>query len=103
MKNNLSNISSLFNKNIIESYIQNELEKYISSEINSYKTIYEFLENLSIIIISKFQYVNIIISAETLTIYLSYVFKSLYYDMIINAKIKFINKDYKSTKKPIKI
>ena len=102
LKNNLSNISSLFNKNIIESYIQNELEKYISSEINSYKTIYEFLENLSIIIISKFQYVNIIISAETLTIYLSYVFKSLYYDMIINAKIKFINKDYKSTKKTYK-
>ena len=100
--NNLSNISSIFNKNIISSFIQNELDKYISGEINSYKTIHEFLENLSIIIISKFQYANIIISAETLTIYLSYIFKSIYYDTIINAKIKFVNKDYKNTKKNYK-
>ena len=99
INNNLSNISSIFNKNIISSYIKNELDNYISGEINSYKTIYEFLENLSIIIISKFQYANIIISAESLTIYLSYTFKSLYYDTIINSKIKFVNKDYKSTKK----
>ena len=99
INNNLSNISSIFNKNIISSYIKNELDNYTSGEINSYKTIYEFLENLSIIIISKFQYANIIMSAETLTIYLSYTFKSLYYDTIINSKIKFVNKDYKSTKK----
>ena len=99
---NLSNISSIFSKNIILSYIQNELDKYISGEINSYKTIYEFLENLSIIIISKFQYANIIISADTLTIYLSYIFKSIFYDTIINAKIKFVNKDYKNTKKNYK-
>ena len=98
----LSNISSIFNKNIISSYIKDELDKYISGEINSYKTINEFLENLSIIIISKFQYANIIISAETLTIYLSYTFKVLYYDAIINAKIKFVNKDYKSIKKNYK-
>ena len=100
--NNLSNISSIFSKNIISSYIQNELDKYISGEINSYKTINEFLENLSIIIISKFQYANIIISAETLTIYLSYIFKSIYYDTIINTKIKFVNKDYKNLKKNYK-
>ena len=99
---NLSNISSIFSKKIILSYIQNELDKYISGEINSYKTIYEFLENLSIIIISKFQYANIIISADTLTIYLSYIFKSIFYDTIINAKIKFVNKDYKNTKKNYK-
>ena len=99
ISNNLSNISSIFNKNIISSYIKNELDNYISGEINSYKTIYEFLENLSIIIISKFQYANIIISAETLTIYLSYTFKSIYYETIINSKIKFVNKDYKNTKK----
>ena len=99
---NLSNISSIFSKNIILLYIQNELDKYISGEINSYKTIYEFLENLSIIIISKFQYANIIISADTLTIYLSYIFKSIFYDTIINAKIKFVNKDYKNTKKNYK-
>ena len=100
--NNLSNISSIFSKNIISTYIQNELDKYISGEINSYKTINEFLENLSIIIISKFQYANIIISAETLTIYLSYIFKSIYYDTIINTKIKFVNKDYKNLKKNYK-
>ena len=99
INNQISNISSIFNRSIILSYIKNELDKYISKEINSYKTINEFLENLSIIIISKFQYANIIISAETLTIYLSYILKSLYYDVIINAKIKFIDKDYKNMKK----
>ena len=102
LNKNLSNISSIFSKKIIASYIQTELDKYISGEINSYKTIYEFLENLSIIIISKFQYANIIISAETLTIYLSYTFKSIYYETIINSKIKFVNKDYKNTKKNYK-
>ena len=102
LNKNLSNISSIFSKKIIASYIQTELDKYISGEINSYKTIYEFLENLSIIIISKFQYANIIISSETLTIYLSYAFKSIYYETIINSKIKFVNKDYKNTKKHYK-
>ena len=102
LNKNISNISSIFSKNIITSYIKAELDKYISGENNSYKTVYEFLENLSIIIISKFQYANIIISAETLTIYLSYTFKSLYYDAIINAKIKFVNKDYKNIKKNYK-
>ena len=92
----------IFNKKIISTLIQNELDKFISGEINSYKTISEFLENLSMIIISKFQYANIIISADTLNIYLSYSFKSLYYETIINSKLKFINKDYKTIKKNYK-
>ena len=99
---NSSNINSILNKNNIIHFIQNELDKFIAGEIYSYKTIYEFLENLSIIIISKFQYANIIISADTLTIYLSYVFKSLYYESIINSKLQFINKDYKTIKKNYK-
>ena len=99
---NNSNIYSILDKKTISHFIQNELEKFISGEIYSYKTIYEFLENLSIIIISKFQYANIIISADTLTIYLSYTFKSLYYDSIINSKLQFINKDYKAIKKNFK-
>ena len=98
--NNMSNnTNSLLNKKSICSFIQSELDKFISGQIYSYKTIYEFLENLSIILISKFQYANIIISADTLTIYLSYTFKSLYYDSIINSKLKFVNKDYKTMKK----
>ena len=98
--NNISNdTNSLLDKKSICNFIQNELDKFISGQIYSYKTIYEFLENLSIILISKFQYANIIISADTLTIYLSYTFKSLYYDSIINSKLKFINKDYKNLKK----
>ena len=100
--NNGPNTNSLLNKKSIINFIQNELDKFISGQIYSYKTIYEFLENLSIILISKFQYANIIISADTLTIYLSYTFKSLYYDAIINSKLKFINKDYKTLKKNYK-
>ena len=99
--NNSNIIPILDEKNVID-FIQNELDKFISGEIYSYKTIYEFIENLSIIIISKFQYANIIIPADALTIYLSYSFKSLYYDSIINSKVKFINKDYKTIKKNYK-
>ena len=102
LNSNNSNLIPILNKKNIIDFIQNELDKFISGEIYSYKTIYEFLENLAIIIISKFQYANIIISADTLTIYLSYTFKSLYYDSIINSKIKFINKDYKAIKKNYK-
>ncbi len=96
------NTNAILNKKNIANFIQKELDKFIAGEIYSYKTIYEFLENLSIIIISKFQYANIIISADTLTIYLSYTFKSLYYDSIINSKLQFINKDYKTIKKNFK-
>ena len=99
---NNANINSILNKKKIANFIQNELDKFIAGEIHSYKTINEFLENLSIIIISKFQYANIIISADTLTIYLSYLFKSLYYESIINSKLQFINKDYKNIKKNYK-
>jgi len=104
IRNINSNIlnNSMFNKDIITSFIQSEIDKFMSGDIYSYKTISEFLENLSIMIISKFQYANIIISADTLTIYLSYNFKSLYYDSIINSKLKFINKDYKAIKKNYK-
>ena len=104
IRNINSNIlnNSMFNKDIITSFIQSEIDKFMSGDIYSYKTISEFLENLSIMIISKFQYANIIISADTLTIYLSYSFKSLYYDSIINSKLKFINKDYKAIKKNYK-
>lgn len=86
-------------KNGLISTIQSEVEKFSTGRVYSYKTISEFLENLSILIISKFQYVDIIMSADSLTIYLSYFFKSLYYESIINSNIKFINKDYKMMKK----
>ena len=86
-------------KNSLISTIQSEVEKFSTGRVYSYKTVSEFLENLSILIISKFQYVDIIMSADSLTIYLSYFFKSLYYESIINSNIKFINKDYKMMKK----
>ena len=53
-KDYIKNISSIFSKEIIISFINTELDKFISGKINSYKTINEFLENLSIIITSKF-------------------------------------------------
>ena len=93
-----TNLFSL-DKNSLISTIQSEVEKFSTGRVYSYKTISEFLENLSILIISKFQYVDIIMSADSLTIYLSYFFKSLYYESIINSNIKFINKDYKMMKK----
>ena len=37
-----------------------------------------------------------------MTIFLSYIFKSLFYDSVINSKIKFVNKDYKVIKKNYK-
>ena len=89
-------------KNLLIEIIKNELEKYISGTVYSYKTISEFLENLSFILIRKLQNIDIIISLENLCIYLSYFFKSLYYESIINVNIKFINKDYKSKKKEYK-
>ena len=100
---NINNLSIFrLNKDDLCSVIQNEIEKFITGRIYSYKTISEFLENLSIIIITKFQYIDIIISSDTLTIYLSYFFKSLYYESLININIKFINKDYKTKKKEYK-
>jgi hypothetical protein len=73
---NINNLSIFrLNKDDLCSVIQNEIEKFITGRIYSYKTISEFLENLSIIIITKFQYIDIIISSDTLTIYLSYFFK----------------------------
>ena len=91
-----------FNKKILTILIQNEINKFIKNDLYSFQTIQQFLENLSLIIISKFQSINIIISSEVLTIYLSYFFKSQYYDATINIKCKFINKEYKSTKKTYK-
>lgn len=93
-----TNLFSL-DKNALISNIQSEVERFSTGRIYSYKTISEFLENLSILIITKFQYMDIIMSADSLTIYLSYFFKSLYYETIINNNIKFINKDYKIMKK----
>ena len=90
------------NKNEFIELIKDEIKNFINGKICAYKTISEFLENLSFIITTKFQYVNIIISSDILIIFLSYFFKALYYDAIINYNLKFINKDYKSKKKEYK-
>ena len=99
LKMNLNLNAFTLNKKSLILLIQNEIEKFITGKVYSYKTIPEFLENLSILIVTKFQYIDIIISADSLVIYLSHFFKSLYYEYIINVNIKFINKDYKSMKK----
>ena len=104
-RNNYSNLffnSYRLNKNELIILIKDEIEKFISGKIYSYKTISEFLENLSLLITTKFQYINIIISSDILIIYLSYILKALYYEAIINYNLKFINKDYKSKKKEYK-
>ena len=93
---------NILDKNHLIKIAKNEIEKYTSGKQYLYKTLSEFLENLSYILIRKFQYIDITISSETLSIYLTYLFKSLYYESIINANIKFINKDYKNKKKEYK-
>ena len=75
LKMNLNLNAFTLNKKSLILLIQNEIEKFITGKVYSYKTIPEFLENLSILIVTKFQYIDIIISADSLVIYLSHFFK----------------------------
>ena len=102
-------------KKILSKLIQNEIETFLSTDnVKNNKNIDEnllndFLFNLSMIIINKIKNISeknkknkIFISSNDLMCYLSYFFKSLYYEIIINNNLKFIDKDYKSLKKDFK-
>ena len=102
-------------KKILSKLIQNEIETFLSTKnIKFIKNVddsisNDFLFNLSMIIINKIKNIleknkknNLFISSNDLMIYLSYFFKSLYYEIIINNNLKFIDKDYKLYKKDIK-
>ena len=108
--NNFSlNISSILPKdksNIkqkIKNSIKNEFESFLNIKEKNDKSTKILLENIINILISKMDYLsNDSISKKNLIIYLSYFLKSLYYKNIINAKLKFINNEYKNIKKSYK-
>ena len=105
---NLSEIKSNkeednFNKNNLEILIKSELDTFLLNEIKNKEIINNLLENLCIIVTTKLQLLDIDnISSEKLKIFFLYYFKSIYYDNIIENKLKFINKEYKILKKEIK-
>ena len=89
-----------FNKNNLEVLIKSELDTFLLNEIKNKDIINNLLDNLCIIISTKLQLLDVDdISSEKLKIYLLYYLKSVYYDNIIENKLKFINKEYKILKK----
>ena len=97
VKEELKNFIKLINNNIIK---DNDNEG-ISLIINN------FLNKIVMIIINQFnnnenEIKNYTDLQNELIIYLSYFFKIIYYDYIIENKFKFINKEYKAQKKEYK-
>ena len=106
--NNSYIISSQYENNILD---KNYFELSIEEELNSYfkenneQEINDLLDEIALIIIEQLKKNEIEIPLyfnDNLISYLSYFFKILYYDKVIDNKIKFINKDYKSIKKEYK-
>ena len=101
-------------KKMLSKLIQNEIETFLTTQNIKNNNIEEnylndFLYNLSIIIINKIKNIldkkgkkNIFISSNDLIIYLSYFFKSYFYEILIDNNLLFLNKDYKFIKKNIK-
>ena len=118
--NSIKKQENNLDKKILTKLIQNEIETFLNTQsISNNNSINEnllndFLYNLSMLIINKMKniveslnkkennYNNIFISSNDLIVYLSYFFKSFYYETLIENKLKFINKDYKLLKKEIK-
>ena len=97
VKEELKNFIKLINNNIIKDN-DNEGTSLI---INN------FLNKIVMIIINQFnnnenEIKNYTDLQNELIIYLSYFFKIIYYDYIIENKLKFINKEYKAQKKEYK-
>ena len=90
----------IFNKNNLEILIKSELDTFLLNEIKNEEIINNLIENLCIIVTTKLQLMEIDnISSEKLKVFFLYYFKSIYYDSIIENKLKFINKEYKMLKK----
>ena len=92
--------NNIFEKHSFESLIEAELNSFFkeNNEIN----INNFLDRIALNIIEQLKQNEIEIPLyfyDNLITYLSYFFKILYYDKVINYKLKFLNKDYKSIKK----
>ena len=89
-----------FNKKNLEILIKSELDTFLLNEIKNEELINNLIENLCIIVTTKLQLLDIDnISSEKLKVFFLYYFKSIYYDSIIENKLKFINKEYKILKK----
>ena len=106
--NNSYIINSQYENNVLD---KNYFELSIEIELNSYfkenneQEINDLLDKIALIIIEQLKKNEIEIPLyfnDNLISYLSYFFKILYYDKVIDNKIKFINKDYKSIKKEYK-
>ena len=81
------------------------IKKEINNFINMKKKIKvkNFLENLSIILINKLKNYNVFLpSSEILILYLSFFFKILYYENMIDKYFNFINKEYEIDKNKVK-
>ena len=117
--NTMKTTENNLDKKILTKLIQNEIETFLNTQNFTSNNIDEnllndFLYNLSMIIINKIKNIiealnkkekkkieNIFISSTDLMVYLSYFFKSFYYETLIDNKFKFISKDYKLLKKDI--
>lgn len=105
-----SNDNFLINKSLIK-MIQKEFNSFLKNIQNGLDIFNEekILKSLSSTIINnlislfkkKIEKININELNQNITIYLSYFLKSLYYEQIINENLKFINKEYKNTKKEL--
>jgi hypothetical protein len=105
--NNIESIGLLTNTNIYRSKKDYKksfiiiIKKEINNFINMKKKmkVKNFLENLSIILINKLKNYNVFLpSSEILILYLSFFFKILYYENIIDKYFNFINKEYEIDK-----
>ena len=97
-----NNIKIISEKNSFELLIDEELNSFINEEEYNNSEINDLLNNIALIIINHLKKIEIKIPLnfnDKVILYLSYFFKILFYDKVINNKIKFVNKDYKNIKK----
>ena len=106
--NNIESINLLTSANIHNNKkdYKKSFIKIIKKEVNNFinmknkMKVKNFLENLSIILINKLKTYNVFLpSSEILILYLSFFFKIVYYENMINKYFTFINKEYETDKK----